>query len=365
MDWPLRRRDVERNRALVAVDADEIGALGGAGHHRRRETAGVVAGAGTLDLDHLGAEIAEHLGAGRAGEHAGQVQHPQALQRTGGILWRHGVALPVDLAGICRNVHIPDRPAPDGVAKNAGIRAPPRKGNPMLDMPTAAATPRGADAGPAEAGDRPVRPAFDRRAAGDGRSGQDLRRGQSGHRAGGGARRRGRCRRRRCRCAGCRTGADRLGEAAGPQTRCTGGAVRRRHPQPCRGTGTADRAGDRQGAAHREPGGGEQCRRHIGVLRRPWRRAEGGKRPVRAGGAERDRARAAWRGRRDHPVERADAADGAEDRACPGRGKHGGGEVGGGGAAGGAAHLRDHEPGAAAGMLQHAVRLRPRIAAAR
>ena len=43
---PLGGRDVQRDRFLVAVDADEIGAFARAGHERGREAAGVVAGLG-------------------------------------------------------------------------------------------------------------------------------------------------------------------------------------------------------------------------------------------------------------------------------------------------------------------------------
>ena len=55
------------------------------GHVRRREAARVVAGARPLDLDHVGAEIGQHLHAGRPRQHAGQVEHAQALQRAGGF----------------------------------------------------------------------------------------------------------------------------------------------------------------------------------------------------------------------------------------------------------------------------------------
>src|SRR5581483_8075441 len=56
---------------------------------RRREPPRVVAGARTLDLDHLGPEVAEHLRACRAREHARQVQYTEALQRAGRIFCLH------------------------------------------------------------------------------------------------------------------------------------------------------------------------------------------------------------------------------------------------------------------------------------
>ena len=81
----FRSRDVERDRALVAIDADEIGALLSARHGGRSETAGVVAAARLLDLDHIGAQITEHLRAGRPGQDARQVEHLQPPQRPTGF----------------------------------------------------------------------------------------------------------------------------------------------------------------------------------------------------------------------------------------------------------------------------------------
>ncbi len=48
-----------------------------------RETAGFVAAAGRLDLEHFGAEIAEALGRERAGQHPRQIDDPNALERAG------------------------------------------------------------------------------------------------------------------------------------------------------------------------------------------------------------------------------------------------------------------------------------------
>jgi hypothetical protein len=81
----LRLRDVERDRALVAVDPDEIGALLGARHGGRRETARVVAAARLFDLDHVGAKVGQHLRAGRPGQNARQIEDFQPLQRPAGL----------------------------------------------------------------------------------------------------------------------------------------------------------------------------------------------------------------------------------------------------------------------------------------
>ena len=82
----FRAGDVHRRRALVAVGAEVIGALArvaalGVLHERRPPAAGVVARTGALDLDHVGAQIAQHLRAGRPGEDAAEVEHAQAGQR--------------------------------------------------------------------------------------------------------------------------------------------------------------------------------------------------------------------------------------------------------------------------------------------
>ena len=77
--------DIQRDRALVAVDADEVGAFLGAGHERGREAARVVAGARPLDLDDIGAKVGQHLRAGRTRQHPGEVEYAQAFQRAGGV----------------------------------------------------------------------------------------------------------------------------------------------------------------------------------------------------------------------------------------------------------------------------------------
>src|SRR3546814_7119904 len=82
--------------------------------------AGVVALAGALDLDHLGAEVAQKLGAGRAGQDAGQVEDPQAGERSGhavGVLSGDatiGVVPPQGEAVKCRGGSVTRRAAPAG-----------------------------------------------------------------------------------------------------------------------------------------------------------------------------------------------------------------------------------------------------------
>jgi hypothetical protein len=54
------------------------------GQEGRAPAAGVVAAAGALDLDHLGAEVGQGLGAPGPGQHARQVEHAHAIQRARG-----------------------------------------------------------------------------------------------------------------------------------------------------------------------------------------------------------------------------------------------------------------------------------------
>ena len=51
----------------------------------RREFSRIVAGAKPFELDHVGTQIAEHLGAGWPGQHAGQIYDGYARQRANGI----------------------------------------------------------------------------------------------------------------------------------------------------------------------------------------------------------------------------------------------------------------------------------------
>ena len=74
--------EVERDRLLVAVGRQEVRRLARLAHERRPPAAGVVAVAGRLDLDHPGAEVAEHLGRVRSGQGAGQVDDDGACERS-------------------------------------------------------------------------------------------------------------------------------------------------------------------------------------------------------------------------------------------------------------------------------------------
>ena len=81
-------RDVDGDALLVAVRAGvhgrEFGRLAVLGLQRRAaEAARIVAGAGLFHLDDFGAEVAQHLRGGRAGEDAGQIENTNAFKRSG------------------------------------------------------------------------------------------------------------------------------------------------------------------------------------------------------------------------------------------------------------------------------------------
>ncbi len=85
--------DVDRDRALVAVGAEVVRGVarllaGRVLQPGRAPRARVVAGAGALHLDDVGAEIGQQLSRPRAREHAREVQHLDALQ--GARRRRHG-----------------------------------------------------------------------------------------------------------------------------------------------------------------------------------------------------------------------------------------------------------------------------------
>ncbi len=74
--------EVEGDRLLVAVAGEEVGRLDrlGVAHEGRTPAAGVVPGAGRLDLDHPGAEVTEHHPGVRPGEGAGEVDDEDVLE---------------------------------------------------------------------------------------------------------------------------------------------------------------------------------------------------------------------------------------------------------------------------------------------
>lgn len=77
---PAGRGQVQADGALAPVEGREVGRVA-VQVERRAELAGLVP-AGRLHLDDLRAMVGQHLGAQRAREHAGQVHHLQAVQRS-------------------------------------------------------------------------------------------------------------------------------------------------------------------------------------------------------------------------------------------------------------------------------------------
>ncbi len=83
---PLRLGEVDGDRTLAAVGAQVVRRLGGVvargvPEERRPPATGVVAHARALDLDHVGAEIGQHLGGPRPGQDARQVEHAHAVEQ--------------------------------------------------------------------------------------------------------------------------------------------------------------------------------------------------------------------------------------------------------------------------------------------
>jgi len=100
---PRRNRHVERQRTLVAVDAEKIDRL--AGHEGRTPLAGIVASIGRLDLDDLGAHVAEHHGAEGACQDASQIEHADPGERA---ILAHGHVLRME-GGALRSLAQPSR----------------------------------------------------------------------------------------------------------------------------------------------------------------------------------------------------------------------------------------------------------------
>ena len=112
--------DIQRDRHLVAVHADEIRALLGSGHERRSEAAGIVTGSGPLDLDHVGAQITQHLRAGGSRENTGKVEYAQPLERPRRGIGHAGLQLPGDkMSGshYMRTAHLKNRCPPNGSSR--------------------------------------------------------------------------------------------------------------------------------------------------------------------------------------------------------------------------------------------------------
>ena len=71
---------IEREAALVAVQVEEAEAVI-ALELEAHGAAGLVAAVGRLDLDHVGAHVAQQHGAERPGHHLADVEHPHAGER--------------------------------------------------------------------------------------------------------------------------------------------------------------------------------------------------------------------------------------------------------------------------------------------
>ncbi len=80
--------EIQGDALLAPVHRHEVGRLAA---DERRPAARVVALAGLLDLDHLGAHVAEHHRAEGTRQDAGEVEHTNAGQRS--FSFRHGVVL--------------------------------------------------------------------------------------------------------------------------------------------------------------------------------------------------------------------------------------------------------------------------------
>ena len=112
----LRGLEVDRHRALVPVEREVVGGV--RSHEGRPPLTRVVAFAGTLDLDHVGAQIAQDLGRERSGEHPGEVQDADTGQRKR----IHG-AEPTSLTR-CASAQLAHRP--DNQGESVCERAEPR-----------------------------------------------------------------------------------------------------------------------------------------------------------------------------------------------------------------------------------------------
>ena len=116
---PLGRGEVDGDRAPVAVDREVVGRV--VAERRRRERADAVAGARSLDLDDVGAEVRDHEHAQRASEDLREVEHPNALERQPRVL-RGGVRRPRRSLGDARHE-----------ASRAGGQGTGDDGTPLLD----------------------------------------------------------------------------------------------------------------------------------------------------------------------------------------------------------------------------------------
>ena len=82
---------IDGDRPLAAVEHGEIEAVGIG--HVAQLAARDIAGARTLDLDHVGAHIGEQLGAGRSRLHVGEVENAKTVERAAGLAVGPGTGL--------------------------------------------------------------------------------------------------------------------------------------------------------------------------------------------------------------------------------------------------------------------------------
>ena len=87
---PLRPAQIQGQAALVAVGAQEVGAI--LADERRPPPPGLIPLAGAFDLDHLCPQIAQQLGAVRPGQGRSMIQHQHPLQRSGGTFSHHKIS---------------------------------------------------------------------------------------------------------------------------------------------------------------------------------------------------------------------------------------------------------------------------------
>src|SRR5208282_6034681 len=81
--------EIKSQPALVAVAGKVVGAQGPG--ERWSPAAGIVTGAGALDLEHVSPKVAQDLPAKRPRQHAGGVEHANAVQGTVRV-GRHAVS---------------------------------------------------------------------------------------------------------------------------------------------------------------------------------------------------------------------------------------------------------------------------------
>ena len=81
---------IDGDRALAAVDRKEIAGVAGVApglvlEERRSPAAGVVTGAGTFHLHHVGAEVGQNLSGPRPCHDAAEIEHADMRQRSGHV----------------------------------------------------------------------------------------------------------------------------------------------------------------------------------------------------------------------------------------------------------------------------------------